>query len=137
MREFCVFCGSRCARLVGFVFFFQAEDGIRDYKVTGVQTCALPICTRGAARFAPRARGRKEGSASSAAPPTEIPPAARTTASGRNQSLDLTASRLGEDAATRATGARRHSARLPDRGGSRSGTNRTLRARNRSLDRAG
>src|SRR5256885_7145543 len=26
-----------------FVFFFQAEDGIRDYKVTGVQTCALPI----------------------------------------------------------------------------------------------
>src|SRR2546426_8802041 len=31
-------------RLVGsFFFFFQAEDGIRDYKVTGVQTCALPI----------------------------------------------------------------------------------------------
>src|SRR5688500_2108794 len=27
-------------------FFFQAEDGIRDYKVTGVQTCALPICWR-------------------------------------------------------------------------------------------
>src|SRR2546426_8338673 len=27
----------------GFFFFFQAEDGIRDYKVTGVQTCALPI----------------------------------------------------------------------------------------------
>src|SRR6266446_9328195 len=27
-------------------FFFQAEDGIRDYKVTGVQTCALPICRR-------------------------------------------------------------------------------------------
>src|SRR5256714_9997380 len=24
--------------------FFQAEDGIRDYKLTGVQTCALPIC---------------------------------------------------------------------------------------------
>ena len=31
-----------CAELV--FFFFQAEDGIRDYKVTGVQTCALPIC---------------------------------------------------------------------------------------------
>src|SRR2546426_8563789 len=31
-------------------FFFQAEDGIRDYKVTGVQTCALPIwgCPRAA-----------------------------------------------------------------------------------------
>src|SRR3989454_8509626 len=27
-------------------FFFQAEDGIRDYKVTGVQTCALPIFSR-------------------------------------------------------------------------------------------
>src|SRR5256885_10577257 len=26
------------------IVFFQAEDGIRDYKVTGVQTCALPIC---------------------------------------------------------------------------------------------
>src|SRR5580692_4189466 len=31
MRDFC------------FVFFFQAEDGIRDLTVTGVQTCALPI----------------------------------------------------------------------------------------------
>src|SRR5256885_3795687 len=28
---------------LGHLFFFQAEDGIRDYKVTGVQTCALPI----------------------------------------------------------------------------------------------
>src|SRR5256885_13290707 len=44
-------CGDRC---VGggltdinslMFFFFQAEDGIRDYKVTGVQTCALPIST--------------------------------------------------------------------------------------------
>src|SRR5690606_40890726 len=26
-------------------FFFQAEDGIRDFHVTGVQTCALPICS--------------------------------------------------------------------------------------------
>src|SRR5256885_4590932 len=30
---------------MAFFFFFQAEDGIRDYKVTGVQTCALPIYT--------------------------------------------------------------------------------------------
>src|SRR5699024_11251972 len=29
------------------VFFFQAEDGIRDRNVTGVQTCALPICLDG------------------------------------------------------------------------------------------
>src|SRR5256886_12250733 len=28
------------------LFFFQAEDGIRDLTVTGVQTCALPICRR-------------------------------------------------------------------------------------------
>src|SRR5690606_39751324 len=28
------------------VFFFQAEDGIRDFHVTGVQTCALPILTK-------------------------------------------------------------------------------------------
>mgnify|MGYP006982544625 CR=1 FL=1 len=28
-----------------FVFFFQAEDGIRDRLVTGVQACALPICS--------------------------------------------------------------------------------------------
>src|SRR5690625_1612116 len=28
-----------------FLFFFQAEDGIRDGHVTGVQTCALPICS--------------------------------------------------------------------------------------------
>src|SRR5215217_4151149 len=30
-----------------FFFFFQAEDGIRDIGVTGVQTCALPICPWG------------------------------------------------------------------------------------------
>src|SRR5256885_2632112 len=39
--------GVASVRLVtegcGVFFFFQAEDGIRDYKVTGVQTCALPI----------------------------------------------------------------------------------------------
>src|SRR2546430_4077398 len=32
------------------VFFFQAEDGIRDLTVTGVQTCALPICRDAQAR---------------------------------------------------------------------------------------
>src|SRR2546430_11094302 len=30
--------------VISFFFFFQAEDGIRDLTVTGVQTCALPIC---------------------------------------------------------------------------------------------
>src|SRR3712207_7974336 len=33
-----------------FFFFFQAEDGIRDIGVTGVQTCALPISALGGAR---------------------------------------------------------------------------------------
>src|SRR5207244_10073279 len=39
------------------VFFFQAEDGIRDDLVTGVQTCALPIFgLRSAGRVGPRSR---------------------------------------------------------------------------------
>src|SRR5437016_2974921 len=33
--------------LLSFFFFFQAEDGIRDWSVTGVQTCALPISAGG------------------------------------------------------------------------------------------
>src|SRR2546430_4904532 len=36
-----------------FFFFFQAEDGIRDLTVTGVQTCALPISQRREAARAP------------------------------------------------------------------------------------
>src|SRR5438132_2711638 len=49
-----------------FFFFFQAEDGIRDHCVTGVQTCALPILLRArpssppARRGALRARRRRE-----------------------------------------------------------------------------
>src|SRR6476660_10386203 len=35
--------------LVWFFLFFQAEDGIRDDLVTGVQTCALPISSAGSA----------------------------------------------------------------------------------------
>src|SRR5256885_7840183 len=41
-----------CMARRNFLFFFQAEDGIRDYKVTGVQTCALPIS------YAPTATAR-------------------------------------------------------------------------------
>src|SRR5688500_20288972 len=43
-------------------FFLQAEDGIRDYKVTGVQTCALPIFALADrhGRDAPWAFNRKE-----------------------------------------------------------------------------
>src|SRR5215213_6871053 len=38
--------------LIFFFFFFQAEDGIRDWSVTGVQTCALPISIDDATRLA-------------------------------------------------------------------------------------
>src|SRR5256885_3047320 len=38
---------SLIEKFTGCCFFFQAEDGIRDYKVTGVQTCALPISSLG------------------------------------------------------------------------------------------
>src|SRR5688500_19068731 len=37
----------QCSVVEDIYFFFQAEDGIRDYKVTGVQTCALPIYRQG------------------------------------------------------------------------------------------
>src|SRR2546426_6563846 len=50
-----------------FFFFFQAEDGIRDYKVTGVQTCALPI-----SRYLPRLRGRPVGGCHRADPRREF-----------------------------------------------------------------
>src|SRR5256885_11704294 len=46
-------------------FFFQAEDGIRDYKVTGVQTCALPIF-RLIVRAPSLERGGRDRQASSA-----------------------------------------------------------------------
>src|SRR5437764_4055201 len=47
-----------------FVFFFQAEDGIRDTSVTGVQTCALPISSSGATAAA--------GAATSGVPVTAV-----------------------------------------------------------------
>src|SRR5258708_17995763 len=61
-------CGSRASllciitcpslMLLCFFFFFQAEDGIRDDLVTGVQTCALPISHRCRADSDPRGRVR-------------------------------------------------------------------------------
>src|SRR3712207_7161047 len=47
--------GKKCSRVdgsLGGFFFFQAEDGIRDIGVTGVQTCALPIFEHGPAKGA-------------------------------------------------------------------------------------
>src|SRR3989475_6494092 len=48
-------------RSFSFFFFFQAEDGIRDLTVTGVQTCALPILPRGGHSVAGRVQHLGEG----------------------------------------------------------------------------
>src|SRR5690606_37289144 len=42
----CYICTFLFLFCLFFFFFFQAEDGIRDFHVTGVQTCALPICKK-------------------------------------------------------------------------------------------
>src|SRR6266487_5847242 len=42
------------------VFFFQAEDGIRDGRVTGVQTCALPISEAKTRAIIPRAQATRQ-----------------------------------------------------------------------------
>src|SRR5205823_12051657 len=52
---------SRCYSSVLIFFFFQAEDGIRDKLVTGVQTCALPIWGWLRRRPWPRRAPRKRG----------------------------------------------------------------------------
>src|SRR5690606_40838079 len=46
------YCSSLSSYSSPFIFFFQAEDGIRCFHVTGVQTCALPISRT--ARHLPR-----------------------------------------------------------------------------------
>src|SRR6266436_10445115 len=53
----------------GAFFFFQAEDGIRDVAVTGVQTCALPICRR--------ARDRRSSTSSRPTTAADLPPQQR------------------------------------------------------------
>src|SRR6267143_6071009 len=49
-----------------FFFFFQAEDGIRDGTVTGVQTCALPISAGSAAACLHAGPARRAGAATAA-----------------------------------------------------------------------
>src|SRR2546426_5165865 len=66
--SFCSLSESLLFVSILFFFFFQAEDGIRDYKVTGVQTCALPISAacRGPARYDARLVGRSRIDAAAA-----------------------------------------------------------------------
>src|SRR5438874_6916123 len=70
INELCSFFVVILIFFIVFFFFFQAEDGIRDLYVTGVQTCALPICTRpprAAASGAASAAKRPENSHSAGA----------------------------------------------------------------------
>src|SRR6266540_4405660 len=79
--------------LTSFFFFFQAEDGIRDRDVTGVQTCALPICGRGAGALPEREGGlhvaADDAPAGSApAKPPEIDAMAAGQAAGERRGCD-------------------------------------------------
>src|SRR5205823_11046281 len=65
-----------------FFFFFQAEDGIRDKLVTGVQTCALPISSRGWDAPIPRDGERRTVDAHRARIPATAP--GRRTLRGRD-----------------------------------------------------
>src|SRR5947208_10300116 len=68
---FTVCCVVELVYLCYFFFFFQAEDGIRDDLVTGVQTCALPISTTRTVRpscWQPKARGNPPSSSSPRSP---------------------------------------------------------------------
>src|SRR5439155_18590470 len=58
-----------------FFFFFQAEDGIRDGHVTGVQTCALPILTLRRSESRP---SRQRSARTAGRLPTPLPHAARS-----------------------------------------------------------
>src|SRR3712207_6893712 len=73
--------------VVLFLFFFQAEDGIRDIGVTGVQTCALPIsvaaagvvlCAASANVAAAEARSKSAGEVYPSRPIRFIVPFARS-----------------------------------------------------------
>src|SRR5437879_9881483 len=59
----CILFLERIPRLYS-LFFFKAEDGIRDTSVTGVQTCALPISKRCASSRRPLPRYRADRCAS-------------------------------------------------------------------------
>src|SRR4051794_41831413 len=77
-------------------FFFQAEDGIRDGRVTGVQTCALPIWQRmrlppaaasaAGGRCCARAAGPRPGCCSSARPGSRCAQIGRASCRERGES---------------------------------------------------
>src|SRR5256885_11004962 len=76
----------------GLFFFFQAEDGIRDYKVTGVQTCALPISTEHQpALLAAAARTNDAAEGSAAKSPSDVRPRSSARRSDERSSRRLPA----------------------------------------------
>src|SRR5215475_3086375 len=72
-----------------FFFFFQAEDGIRDFHVTGVQTCALPISTSRSTRQrrAAATASRKPRTHSAAKSVRKIQTTSTSSHSGRERSI--------------------------------------------------
>src|SRR5256886_2513690 len=103
-----------------FFFFFQAEDGIRDLTVTGVQTCALPISAKGpGAASRAHARVRSHG-------PTRIDVSARRGAANVRCAADRTQARRRRPHARGMVRPRRRlhgraRARLPDGGAAHGG----------------
>src|SRR5689334_24125347 len=63
----------RRRRIVWSFFFFQAEDGIRDGTVTGVQTCALPISAPAVAERRPMPEPEVLANGGDDAPPQRAP----------------------------------------------------------------
>src|SRR6266853_1349754 len=73
-----------------FFFFFQAEDGIRDLTVTGVQTCALPICRSNVTNATRRLSGDHDGTLMVPCPPKNGGVRSRTEPSRVSMSRSLT-----------------------------------------------
>src|SRR6266446_10053154 len=93
-----------------FFFFFQAEDGIRDYKVTGVQTCALPISSS-------RTTGSGGRSSGCPSPPSRAPWTACAATWGSEErrvgkSVDLGGRRIIKKKKTQKTKKIRHTPKL-------------------------
>src|SRR3989454_12639501 len=87
-----------------FFFFFQAEDGIRDYKVTGVQTCALPIWASSRARA--RARASPAGRSPGARPDGGASAHSRASGAGHRAPADVAHAAIAPHERRRAPGRR-------------------------------
>src|SRR5687768_18395871 len=93
-------------------FFFQAEDGIRDVAVTGVQTCALPISREKKSPSAPNPGG--SGGACAVVASASSAAAARVSAIRRRSgSIDLTATSIVSRSEERRVGKECRSRRWP------------------------